>query len=68
MIDNCLKDKHFELPIAIDVEDSHCQQPAGKEAVTAAINGFCDYLKEHNYYPLVYANLNWFKNYIGDIK
>lgn len=68
MIDNCLKGKHFELPIAIDVEDSHNQQPAGKEAVTAAINGFCDYLKEHNYYPMVYANLNWFKNYIGDIK
>lgn len=68
MIENCLKNKHFELPIAIDVEDSHQQLPAGKEAITSAINGFCDYLLSHNYYPMVYANVNWFKYYIGDIK
>lgn len=67
MIENCLKNKHFELPIAIDVEDEHNQRPAGREAITAAINGFCDYLKEHNYFPMVYANSSWFKNYIGNI-
>ena len=68
MIENCLKNKHFELPIAIDVEDEHNQRPVGREAITAAINGFCDYLTAHNYFPMVYANSSWFKNYIGDIK
>ena len=68
MIENCLKGKQFELPIFIDVEDTHHQQPAGKEAVSSAIKGFCDYLVEHKYYPGVYASYNWFKNYIDTDK
>ena len=44
MYNNCLKGKQFEYPIAIDVEDSYYQAKAGKQAVTNAIKGFCEYL------------------------
>ena len=64
MIDNCLKGKTFEYPIAIDVEDSYYQAKAGKTAVANAIKGFCETLEKAGYYAAVYANLNWFKNYI----
>ena len=64
MIDHCLKGKTFEYPIAIDVEDSYYQAKAGKTAVAAAIKGFCETLEKNGYYASVYANLNWFNNYI----
>ena len=64
MIDNCLKGKKFEYPIAIDVEDSYYQAKAGKKAVAQAIKGFCETLEKAGYYAAVYANLNWFNNYI----
>lgn len=64
MYNNCLKGKQFEYPIAIDVEDSHYQAKAGKAAVTAAIKGFCEFLEAKGYYVSIYANSNWFNNYI----
>ncbi len=64
MYNNCLKGKQFEYPIYIDVEDTHWQQPSGKTAITNAIKGFCEYLESKGYYVGIYANSNWFKNYI----
>lgn len=64
MYNNCLKGKQFEYPIAIDVEDSYYQAKAGKQAVTNAIKGFCEYLEAKGYYVCIYANSNWFKNYM----
>lgn len=65
MYNNCLKGKQFEYPIYIDVEDSHWQAKAGKSAVTQAIKGFCEYLEAKGYYVGIYANSNWFNNYIN---
>lgn len=65
MYNNCLKGKQFEYPIYIDVEDSHWQAKAGKNAVTQAIKGFCEYLEAKGYYVGIYANSNWFNNYIN---
>lgn len=65
MYNNCLKGKQFEYPIYIDVEDSHWQAKAGKTAVTQAIKGFCEYLEAKGYYVGIYANSNWFSNYIN---
>lgn len=62
MYNNCLKGKKFEYPIAIDIEDPVYQEKASKKKVTAAAKGFCDYLIAKNYYPVIYANLNWFRN------
>lgn len=64
MYNNCLRGKQFEYPIAIDVEDSYYQSKAGKSAVTNAIKGFCEYLEAKGYYVCIYANSNWFNNYI----
>lgn len=61
---NCLKGKQFEYPIAIDVEDNKYQKVAGKKAITEAILGFCEYLESKDYYTIIYASSNWFKNYI----
>ena len=68
MYNNCLKGKKFEYPIAIDVEDNYYQSKAGKDKVTEAIIGFCEYLESLNYYVCIYANSNWFKNYINTNK
>ena len=68
MYNNCLKDKLFEYPIAIDVEDSYYQSKAGRDKVTEAIKGFCEYLESKKYYVCIYANSNWFKNYIDTDK
>lgn len=64
MYEYCLKGKQFEYPIYIDVEDSHYQQKAGKKKVTEAIKGFCEYLEAKGFYVGIYANVNWFNNYI----
>ena len=64
MYNNCLKGKQFEYPIYIDVEDTYYQQKAGKIAVANAIKGFCEYLENKGYYVGIYANTNWYNNYI----
>ena len=63
MYENCLKGKQFEYPIAIDVEDER-HQLNSKYATSRAIQGFCETLENLGYYVVVYANTNWFNNYI----
>ena len=63
MYNNCLKGKQFEYPIYIDVEDEH-HQIKTKSGTTDAIIGFCETLENLGYYVGIYANSNWFKNYI----
>ena len=63
MYNNCLKGKQFEYPIYIDVEDSHWQAKT-KRGTTEAIKGFCETLEKLGFYVGIYANTNWFKNYI----
>lgn len=59
----CLKDKKFEMPIYIDVEDTHWQTNKRK-GVTEAIIGFCSYLESLGFYTGVYASHYWFINRI----
>ena len=62
MYKNCLKGKQFEYPIAIDIEDPVYQSKASSARVTDAARGFCDYLIEKKYYPVIYSFINWFRN------
>ena len=62
---NCLKEKTFEYPIFMDVEDTYYQQKAGKDNVSNAIRGFCEYLENKGFYVSVYCNLNWANNYMN---
>ena len=64
MYENCLKGKQFEFPIYIDVEEER-HQTVGKTFVTSAIRGFCETLEKLGYYVGIYANLNFFNNYIN---
>lgn len=59
-----LKGKSLEYPVYIDVEDSVYQASAGKTRVTDAICGFCETMEKAGWYTGIYANSNWFKNYI----
>jgi LysM repeat protein len=68
LYNNCLKGKQFDYPIYIDVEDNVYQNKAGKDKVTKAIKGFCETLERKGYYVGIYANINWFNNYIDTKK
>lgn len=63
MYKNCLKGKQFEYPICIDVEEDRHQR-VGKSKMAEAIKGFCEYLENKGYYVSIYANSNYFNNYI----
>ena len=69
MYDNCLKGKQFDYPIYIDVEDDTGNKKwlrnAGKERITDGILGFCDTLSKKGYYVGIYANQDWFNNWIN---
>lgn len=57
------KGKSFDLPVYYDLEDSS-QIGLGKSTLTAIAERFCNTLKRNNYKVGVYANLNWFNNYL----
>ena len=63
MFKNCLKGKQFEYPIYIDVEEDRHQR-VGKTRVAEAIKGFCEYIESKGFYVGIYANSNYFNNYI----
>lgn len=69
MYENCLKGKQFDYPIYIDVEDDtggkRWLRNAGKEAITDGIIGFCETLENKGYYVGIYANQDWFNNWIN---
>lgn len=64
--ENCLKHiegKQFDLPIYIDLEEARTKV-LGIDAVTNIALRFCRRIKEAGYRAGVYANLDWFRNYI----
>ena len=65
-----LKGKQFELPVYIDVENSKaCKHSTdNKQGLTEAIIGFCDTMEKADYWVGIYANLDFFKNYMYDKK
>ncbi len=67
LYNNCLKGKQFEYPIYMDVEEDRHQQ-VGKSKMADAIKGFCEYLENKGYYVGIYANSNYFNNYIDTAK
>ena len=65
--ENCLKfiqGKSFELPIFYDLEDKKVA-PLGKENITQIAKIFCNRIQEAGFTAGIYANLNWFKNYLN---
>lgn len=59
----CIKNKSIDMPIYYDLEDSS-QIKLGKTKLTEIAERFCETVKENGYRAGVYANLNWFNNYL----
>lgn len=63
---NCLKfigDKKFELPVFLDLEENLIKA-FGKEQITNFAIAFCKEIEKAGFKAGVYANLDWFTNYI----
>ena len=58
-----LKGKTFELPIYIDMEDKEIK-PEGKTKLTHIAVTFNTLIEKAGYWAGVYANKNWFDNYL----
>lgn len=58
-----LGDKTFDLPVYYDLEESKATG-LGKKTLTAMAEAFCEAINKAGHKPGVYANLNWFRNYL----
>ena len=58
-----IKGKPIEMPIFLDMEDSSILS-AGKDMLTTMSKYFCDFFRNYGYDSGVYANKNWFTNYL----
>lgn len=64
--ENCLyfiEGKQFDLPIFYDLED-RITKVLGKNAITEIALRFCRRIEQAGFKAGVYANLDWFENYI----
>lgn len=62
LYNNCLKNRKFELPIYIDIENKVTLN-LGKTKVTAIANAFINYLQKMNYVAGVYSSVSMFNSY-----
>ena len=59
-----IKGKEFDLPVFIDLEEKRTSN-LGKATITKGAIEFCKIIKNAGYNAGVYANLNWFLNYVN---
>lgn len=59
----CISGKALDMPVYYDMEDNS-QTHLSKSTLTAIAERFCEVIKKNNYRAGVYANLNWFSNYL----
>lgn len=57
---NFIKDKPCDMPVFYDIEEA-----TSRPACNDLINAFCSYMESQNYFVGVYANKDWFTNYIN---
>ena len=61
---SCIQGKHFDFPVYYDLEESSTAA-LGKDACTQIAQTFCTALEQAGYWAGVYANTNWFTNYLN---
>ena len=59
-----LNGKSLELPIYIDMEEDEIQN-LGKDKLMNIINEFCSIIETAGFWAGVYANKNWYDNYLN---
>ena len=55
----------LDLPIYFDIEDNSIANKHDKETRTQMCINFCSEIEKAGYWAGVYANLNWFNNYLN---
>ncbi len=59
----CIQGKQFDFPVYYDLEESSTAA-LGKDACTQIAQTFCTALEQAGYWAGVYANANWWQNYL----
>lgn len=62
---NRLKGKTIDLPVYCDMEDKSIAN-LGKSKLTAIVVAFNSVIEKHGYWAGVYANKNWYDNYLDE--
>lgn len=60
----CISGKEFDFPVYYDLEEG-ATAALGKDACTQIAQTFCDAMEAAGYWAGVYANTNWFTNYLN---
>ena len=55
-----------QLPVYYDLEESSLESASNRALLANMATTFCDKIKSAGYTPGVYANLNWWNNYLTD--
>lgn len=58
-----LNDRDLDLPVYYDLEDARMQK-LGKKLLTEIATAYCEEIEKAGYWAGIYANLNWFTNYL----
>lgn len=64
---NYLQDKPIQLPVYIDMEDTEIAVE-GKQKLTEMVIAFNTIIEKAGLWAGVYANLNWFNNYLNKVE
>ena len=57
--------EYFTMPVAYDLEDKQISDRCNKAQITNIMTTFLDAINGAGYVPMIYANQNWFLNYIN---
>lgn len=63
---NLLDGKSFDLPVYIDIERASKQRSLGKDTLTTYVLSALDIINDAGYTAGIYANRDWFKNYLDE--
>lgn len=58
--------KSFDLPVYIDIEQASKQRALGKDTLTTYVLSALDIISDAGYNAGIYANRDWFKNYLDE--
>lgn len=62
-----LNGRDLDLPVYYDLEDARMQK-LGKNLLTEIATAYCEEIEKAGYWAGIYANLNWFTNYLDYYK
>ena len=62
-----IKGKQFEYPVYFDIENRDHHKGASNAELVKMCQNFCDFMESKGYLAGVYANTDWFTNYISGL-